>query len=382
MRYTKLSFWLLLLVAIGGMTCAPHYEPAHQGPSVPEGSPNADGDAKPRLKPVPAHLKDRIDAALQNVYRRDLLVEHSFWTVFHGILGMGPDHAYLFNGKTGKRVKAIDYIARGGKIRGLEFIPTEDGLEVRTMAGSGVGQGHVDQFVAEMVEWGLPKEKKFIVNGKDYTFADFINHSKARTTVKGKGELTWSIVIIGSHFGTRARWTNNRGEKLTYEDVVRYELNEPVIESPACGGTHRLFGLTWAYHLHLKEGGKTTGVWKEVAAKTAHFKKLARQLQNKDGSFSTEYFRGPGNSRNLTLRIATTGHILEWLSLAMTDAELRQKWVQNAAGILAAMILENSDKGLDGGGMYHAAHGLLMYRTRVFGRLGDHIPVVPLPPSR
>jgi hypothetical protein len=41
--------------------------------------------------------------------------------------------------RTGKRTKAIDYIASGGDVRGMEFIPTADGVEVQTMAGTGVG---------------------------------------------------------------------------------------------------------------------------------------------------------------------------------------------------------------------------------------------------
>ena len=48
--------------------------------------------------------------------------------------------------------------------------------------------------------------------------------------------------------------------------MVRYELNQPIEENAACGGTHRLFGLTWAYFRHLERGGKTVGVWKDVDA--------------------------------------------------------------------------------------------------------------------
>ena len=67
------------------------------------------------------------------------------------------------------------------------------------------------------------------------------------------------------------------GEELHYEDLVRAEL-EKNVDNAACGGTHLLFGLTWAYHLHLKEGGKTDGVWKEIADRIAEYKKRAREL--------------------------------------------------------------------------------------------------------
>jgi hypothetical protein len=54
-----------------------------------------------------------------------------------------------------------------------------------------------------------------------------------------------------------------------------------------------LFGLSWASHLHLRKGGKTEGVWQAVADKTIQYCNRARQLQNPDGTFSTNSFRSP-----------------------------------------------------------------------------------------
>ena len=129
---------------------------------------------------------------------------------------------------------------------------------------------------------------------------------------------------------------------------MRYQLDAPM-ESAACGGTHRLFGLTWVYHLHLLHGGKTTGVWKDVADRLAEYKKKAQEQQNADGSFSTNYFRGKGNAPDAESRISTTGHILEWLSLASTDDELRQPWMRDAANALAMTILDSQGAPREGG---------------------------------
>src|SRR5262249_12368332 len=151
-----------------------------------------------------------------------------------------------------------------------------------------------------------------------------------------------------------------------YTDVVRYELNESV-EMAACGGTHRLFGLTWAYHLHLKNGGKKEGVWVEVANKIADYKDRARKLQKPDGTFSLKYFEAEEPEPNgwrfdmTESKISTTGHIVEWLSLAMTDEELRSPWMQNAVNGLVMLILDMGRKSIDGGALYHAAHGLHLY---------------------
>jgi hypothetical protein len=382
MWYKKSHPWIVGLIAFLGVTCAPQDESASRVSrfNLPDGGDIAPVPAPPAVK-VPEQLKERIDVTLEHVRRRDLLTDHSFWTIFHGILGMGPEDAFLVDTRTGKRMKAIDYICDGGQIRGLEFVPTADGLDVVTWAGTGVGQGHQDQFIAEIAQWGMPADRPFTVNGKRYTFADFINHCKMRARVTEKQELSWAIIIIGTYLGTDYTWTNKNGEKLAFEDVVRYESNEPIVHSPVCGGTHRLFGLTWAYHLHCAKGGAKTGVWNDVAEKTAEFIRLARKYQNADGSFSTDYFVGPGNVRDTQRRLATTGHILEWLALALSDEELRAPWMQEAASALALMILENSSRDLDGGALYHAAHGLAIYRTRVFGPSGAHAPLIPPPPK-
>jgi len=362
MNRLKLHLWLVALFGIC-VSCAP----------VGDVETPVDQSKLRPLDPihVPTHLKARIEAALENVDHRALKTTHSFWTVFHGILGLGFD-LKLIDPKTGAEVNAIQYIRDGGEIRGLQFIPTPDGLDVK-MGPSYDGQGHQDQFIAEMAQWGMTMDKKFVVYGKDYTFEDFIRHSKMHASVKKDQELSWAIITIGEFYGTDISWTNKYNEKLHYDDVVRYELKQPIARNAACGGTHRLFGLTWALHRHLQRGGKKTQVWQDVEDTLAKYVGEARKYQNKDGSFSTEYMGGPGNVQNIDRRINTTGHIVEWLSLTLTDDELREQWMQDAVAALSTMILESERSALEGGALldagslYHAAHGLNIYYARVFG---------------
>ena len=380
LRRPAVAVSLCLTAVLTIASCAPH-DPSGTKGFVSTGQGESDRPPPPPPKvsvDIPPLMKNRVDAALQQIQGRDLLVEHSFWTVFHGILGVGPETANIFDSKTGKREKAIEYVCRGGKLRGLEFVAKgPDRADVVTQPGSGTFQGHQDQFVAEMTQWGLPRDKKFLVQGKEMPFEAFLLYSKDRSSVNDKQELSWAIVIIAEHFGTNIAWTNERGEKLIFEDIVRYEMDQPIKDSPVCGGTHRLFGLTWALHRHLQKGGRLEGVWKEASDLTRRYMELAKKLQNGDGSFSTEYFRGPGNNQtDLTLRIHSTGHVLEWLALALSDQEVRAPWMEDAANALASMILRNSNQGLDGGAVYHATHGLEIYRNRVFGPTA-HPPVIP-----
>jgi hypothetical protein len=331
-------------------------------------------------KALPSGPRYRIESAVQNVRERDLLTTNGFWTVFHGILGLGPG-VKLVDPLTREKVNAVEYICKGGRLEGLRFIPTEWGLDVETTGPTARGQGHQDYFIAEMATWRMPLKQKFRVYGKEYTFADFVNHTKMRASVTRSQELSWAIVVIGQYLGTDLEWTNGFGEELRFEDLVRYELDQP-IEEAACGGTHRLSGLNYVYHLHLEKGGRTEGVWKEVAEKTAKYRDLAKKYQNADGSFSTEFFSGPGHNPDPQRRIYTTGHTLEFLSLALSDSEIKEQWLQDAANALALMILDLHDQPIEGGSLYHAVHGLLMYYARVYDRetLGPpelHIPLAP-----
>lgn len=367
----RYSYLLMALLAFTGIACPP-------APRVPNKKDNVNVSVRPApIEDLPDHLKDRLDAALEHVRSRDLRTDNSFWTVFHGILGTGLEKTMLRDIRTDKKINAIQYICDGGEIRGLQFLPAKDGLDVQT-GPMFEGQGHQDQFIAEMAQWGMKRDRKFRVGGKDYTFEDFTNHSKMRARVTQKQELSWAIIIIGEYYGTNITWTNSADETLRFTDVVQYELDQS-IDMAACGGTHRLFGFTWAYYLHLRNGGKNEGVWKAAESKIRSYKQLAHDLQNKDGSFSTDYFKGPGKKQDAQLRISTTGHTLEWLALAMTDEELQLPWVKDAVNALVMMILNMRDEGIESGALYHAAHGLHLYRERVFGTPPAFLP---LPPKR
>ncbi len=374
-----LGFFIVLL-AFTGIACppAPKVEPLDKD-KVKVGN---------NLPPTEnlEQLRPRIEAALDQVRSRELMAKHGFWTVFHGILGTGLEKTTLKDPKSKERVNAIEYICNGGELPGLNFVPTKHGLDVETVDPrinpdkEFIAQGHQDQFIAEMAQWGMPLERKFKVGGRDYTFADFVNHSKMRSSVTKEQELSWAIIIIAQFYGTNHAWTNGDGEKLRCEDVVRYELNQPISDKAACGGTHRLFGLTWAYHLHLKNGGRKEGVWLDVEAKITDYKQRARKLQNPDGSFSIKHFEPPGKLErepDTELRIGTSGHVLEWLALAMTDEELRSPWMQNAVSGLSVLILDMRKERIDGGALYHAAHGLHLYHERVYGVPAPYLPLLP-----
>ena len=325
------------------------------------------------IESTPDSLKTRIDAAIENVRRRDLLTTNAFWTVFHGLLAFG-EGLTLFDPDSGVRINAVDYVLGGrfdhGRIRGMRFTPTEHGLRVR-MGPTFVGQGHQDQFVAVLGQLGIPVDRKVTVYGRDYAVRDFVTQVQADARLDQ--ELSWTIIVLSQYADTADAWTNSAGEKLRFEDLVRAELSA-ALDQAACGGTHRLYGLTWALHAHLRKGGKLGGVWTEIDEKIREHQRLARTLQNPDGSFSTAYFRTRASDPDQKERINSCGHTFEWLSMSLSDDELRAQWMRDAANALSLMFLEIRSMPMESGALYHAAHGLVVYRHRVFEMGEEAIP--------
>jgi hypothetical protein len=357
------------LMALAAHGCAPVDGPAEK--------PQPKVEARPAPLPAPAVaakpsgneplIQQRIETALQQVRQRELLLSNGFWTVFHGILGLGPELT-LMHPQLRIQVNALDYICQGYPLRGLHFIPTAYGVDVET-GETFVSQGHQDQFLAEMAQCGVAGDRRFVVEGKPYTFMDFVRNSQMRARVSADQELSWTLIVVGQYLGTDVSWTNSAGESLKYDDLVRYEVDANV-EQAACGGTHRLFGLRWAYNLHARKGGQPVGVWKDVLAEQAKYQQFARAWQNPDGSFSTSFFRGPGAAPDMQLRMNTTGHILEWLAYSMPKSELRQEWMERAVNRLVLMFFEIQSQPMESGTLYHAMHGLRIYHERLFGSEG------------
>jgi len=319
-----------------------------------------------RIDAVLAHARDgrRLDAGV-----------HGAWQIVHGVLAFGPEFSLASQGRL---QPALDHLLGGGRAMGWRLRPGSVGVLAEVDPGSTMGQGHPDQWLGYFsqcgvatpaggpaVGGGIPLDTPISAGGRQYTVADLLR--QAQHDIRPGQEATWTLMALATWLPTDAAWTAGDGDRWTTERVVAMEAAAGV-PSAACGGAHRLYGLAAAVAAHRRAtGGDPAGAWAEAAAVLDHHLDRARRFQQPDGSFAVRPFERPGSSPDVFARLSATGHVFEVLALALTDERLVEPWVTRAADRLVTLLEQTADLDVECGALYHAAHGLALYRSRVCG---------------
>lgn len=282
------------------------------------------------------------------------------WQIVHGILAFGPELQINIDGKLRP---ALDFLFTGGETRGWVLMPGPKGLKDVEEPGSKSGEGHDDQWLGYIAQCGVDPETPIEAGGREFKVADLV--SQAQWDVHEGMEATWTLMGFSVYLPLDAKWQASDGGEWSIERLVKMECAQELYSS-TCGGTHRMYGIACALNRYLDEGGELTGTWKAADDKIRAAVDAAREYQQPDGGFSVNFFERSSASPDLNLRINTTGHVFEFLALALSDEELRQPWVTRAAEYLCTLLSATADAPLECGGLYHAVHGLVLYRLRRF----------------
>lgn len=332
---------------------------------------------QPAPDPSPAALRDQIDRVLDfTEHGRVMSLEkHAAWQLLHGVLAFGPK----FKIQSGdEMVVALDWVFAGKPMRGWSLVATDYGVQALIEPGK-LGQGHEDQWLAIISQWPLPATREIVVDGETYRLRDMVKRSMYDCW-NGK-EASWSDIVTSTHVRPiDQKWTARDGKEWTVEQIVSMEAGPvydeqygaDLINMSACGGTHRLIGLSIALNNYRNEqpevpDDKLVGGWLAAHNRIQWAVTQARNNQLPSGAFSIQYFQRPANSASIDEHLAATGHILEFLSFALPKSELEQLWVRRAAAYLCRLLERTKHIDLECGSLYHAAHGLVLYRHKVYG---------------
>ena len=322
------------------------------------------GDIEPiiQLTPELAALREKVRQTLAVYYPLNLNTrDHNPWEVMHQIVAFGVKTNLRRGGPQGEQVNGVAYLCWNGDCRGRRILELNGG-RVNAAKGPAV-QGHYGQLLAILAQSAVPADYPLHVGGKQFTVDDLVETEMLGC--QSGTELTFKLIGIAHYRDLDATWKNSRGEDWNVPRLLREEINAPVRRTTTCGGTHRMFSVAYPVRKLQRLGKPLTGEYLRAQIHTKNYQNYTLQLQNPDGSLSTEWFEGRGASPDLNRRLKTTGHILEWLVFSLEDDELDDPRVMKAVNYLSTILLESRTRQWEIGPLGHGLHALAIYEDRL-----------------
>ena len=319
---------------------------------------------KRHFRPASSARRQRIRQCLEFYYNRQLnTVDDSPWSMMHHMIAWGRD-SLIWSGPVGqsKRVSCIGWLCANGLCEGERLLYARDGkLYART--GPGL-QGHPGQFLAMLAQARVPADQPLRVDGQMFKVQDLVEQEKA--ACRPNTELTFRLIGITHYLGTQAAWESSNQEPWDVPRLIREEIKQP-INGVTCGGTHRLMGLSYAVRKRQQEGLPVDGQFARAEKYTADYRDYTFAGQNRDGSFSSDFWRSRGNWGDMDRKLKTTGHMLEWMVFSTPHDELEDPRLVSAVDYLTMLLMSNRYYDWGKGPLGHAIRALSLYDERVFG---------------
>jgi hypothetical protein len=324
----------------------------------------ATGMPAPRTKRF-EKLRATIARTLATYQKRPLnTAQHTPWEVMHGFIAFGIPTQIRVGGPAGDLVNAIGWSNMGGRCRGQVMLAAS-GDRLTALKGIGV-QGHSAQYLAILAQCRVAANSPITLQSKSFTVADLIEEEKL--SCKAGTELTFALIGLAHYLPTDARWQSRDGVEWSLEKLVEEEIVQPIRGAP-CGGTHRLFGLAYGCQRRLRATGTLDGAYLRADKYVRDYQNFTlAKLQNRDGSFSTEWFKYLADrDDDIDRKIQTTGHILEWLVASLDQERLYEPRVVAATEFLVSALAREPSREWKLGPLGHALHALNIYQERAWG---------------
>lgn len=326
----------------------------------------------PPLTKQLVNLRSRVRSVLKGYYRKALnSKENDPWEVMHGMLAYGVHSRIHQGGPNGQFITSVGWLCYNKPCKNLTLMYVNPEGELRAKWGVGL-QGHMGQLLAMLAQCHVGSEYPIRVGDKNFTIRDLVEAEKK--TCYPKSELTFKLISLQYYLDLNETWVNDQGLAWDIPKLINEELAQP-IRGAACGGTHRLSGLSLAVKTRVRRGEPLDGEYGRANEFVKKYQNYAFRLQNRDGSLSTAWFNGKGDEDDDDRRIKTTGHILEWLVYSLSDEELRDPRTIRAVTYLANLMYSNYDHEWEVGPVSHATHALSLYDQRVFQPFDNAVEV-------
>lgn len=245
-----------------------------------------------------------------------------------------------------------------------------DGKRVFARIGAGY-QRRPASFLALLAMSNIMPDYELKVDGNAFTIEHLVATEKAGVS---KG-LNHSMALVGlSFYGDPSeKWKNEMGEEWTIERMVVEELNRS-IDQGTSDVTDWLLGLTAAVKLYEEEGKPIRGAMALAHRQIRTYQEFVLSVQNDQYLWHPKFFLYRGTSPDTYETLYSSGHILRWLLLSLSDKELESPKVRRAVTGLATAVNRVptnvtagtlNDRQLEG--LAVSLQALAIYSDRVFG---------------
>ena len=322
------------------------------------------------IRPASGAVLESNDPLVKLVYetreitRQRLLntTDHTPWQMMHGLLGLRQDFLINHNGQT---INGLEWMQTGPMFKNEPwFQKTSHGGRAHPFNHPYWFEGHINQSLAILAMCNLPLDTQFGTPQGPITMRDMLKN--AQMTANAREEVTWTLWALATYLPSDAEWINEKGERWSIERLVLLETGKQVggPTSP-CGGTHGLFALARARNVYMKTGKPLRGVWAQADQKIQKYIRTIQSQLNKDGSLSSNFFRGRDYKQDFDKRMASNGHLLEFLMVALPVERLQEPWVRKAIEATANDLKNNRKAHVSCSPLYHATDALTIYLERV-----------------
>ena len=319
-------------------------------------------------------LQPRIANTIRFYWKKPLNTkDDSAWSIMHSILGYGQNGMVAINGKKGRQTNAVSWMCSNNPCANYQLLYLDRGY-IRGLEGPGF-QGHPAQFLAMLAQIDLRRDYPVKVSGYNLKVEDLVNSEMF--TCSAKRELTFKLISLSHYLHSDAKWKNEDGEVWSIPKILEIELAQPV-NGTACGGTHRVMSIAYALRTKERRGEPLDGAYLRAQQYVRDYQRYTMSLQNKDGSFSSDWFKGRSDWGDKDRQLQTTGHLLEWMVYSLPRNELSDPRIVNSVSFLATLMTRNRYRDWEVGPRGHALRALALYHKRVFEPQPTSIPVARL----
>ena len=324
-----------------------------------------------------SHLRPRLAKTLQFYRGKPLNTrDDSAWSVMHSILGYGVNAPVAINSPKGRRTNAVNWMCRNYPLLNRRLLYLDKGY-IKGVEGPGY-QGHPCQFLAMLAQINLQRDYPLQINGQTFSLEDLINSEMY--TCAANRELTFKLIALSHYLPSDARWKNESGEVWDIPRILEAELSQPV-NGAACGGTHRVMAISFAVRTRELRGEPIEGVYLRAKNYVRSYQRYAMSLRNRDGSFSTEWFKKRSSAGDKDRQLQTTGHLLEWMVYSLPRNELSDPRIVQSVEFLNQLMTRHRFHDWEVGPRGHALRALSLYNQRVFQQQRVGTPVVAAVPD-